>query len=391
MGTRFHAKRFDDSTQLKLAIFRKYIREWVPVFLSEPRHGRGPNYGSVNIFDSFAGPGRDPEGNPGSPRIIQEELRTYCDTQSDLKSDRVAVRLYFNDKGQANIDLLAPRLRENECPKDCCTTEVTCMPFADAFACQLSRMQDRQSANLVIMDQCGIKEVTPSVVSTLAQCGTTDILFFVSSSIVHRFSSEPAVRKYFQTFGEKPEDSPYKSIHRQVCQYFRSEIVERTAYYLSPFSIKKENGNIYGVMFGSGSLLGLQKFLKVCWDLDEMTGEANYDIDDDRIDRSRPALFAEMDSPRKLDAFHADLDEWLLSADPGNPMTNKDVYRFSLENGFLPQHAAEHLKNLQEGGKLEATNVKTGKQTKKGNYYLTWKRYDKDDVRATFRLKERGR
>jgi hypothetical protein len=59
MAKRFHDSEFDDATQLNLAIFRKYIRKWVPVSLTRLQHGRGLNYRDVNIFDFFAGPGTD--------------------------------------------------------------------------------------------------------------------------------------------------------------------------------------------------------------------------------------------------------------------------------------------------------------------------------------------
>jgi len=52
----FHDKVFDDSTQLKLAIFQGYIRKWLPVFLTQYGGGR-KNFQQVNIYDFFAGPG----------------------------------------------------------------------------------------------------------------------------------------------------------------------------------------------------------------------------------------------------------------------------------------------------------------------------------------------
>ncbi|KKK85629.1 hypothetical protein LCGC14_2771360, partial [marine sediment metagenome] len=59
----FHNKPFDDETILKLEIFRGYTREWLPVFLSKR------TFSSVNIFDYFAGPGKDSHGQEGSPLL----------------------------------------------------------------------------------------------------------------------------------------------------------------------------------------------------------------------------------------------------------------------------------------------------------------------------------
>lgn len=57
MAKHFHESEFDDGTQVKLAIFRGYIRKWLPVFLTARKSGR--NQEQVNLFDFFAGPGTD--------------------------------------------------------------------------------------------------------------------------------------------------------------------------------------------------------------------------------------------------------------------------------------------------------------------------------------------
>ena len=36
-GTEFHNKEYDNTTLLKLEIFKKYIREWLPVFMKQER------------------------------------------------------------------------------------------------------------------------------------------------------------------------------------------------------------------------------------------------------------------------------------------------------------------------------------------------------------------
>jgi len=41
----------------------------------------------------------------------------------------------------------------------------------------------------------------------------------------------------------------------------------------------------------------------VAWREDKRTGEADYDIDDDRIDSTTPSLFEEMNVPRKVQVF----------------------------------------------------------------------------------------
>lgn len=385
----FHENRFDDPTQVKLAVFRGYIREWLPVFLTARKSGR--NVEAVNVFDFFAGPGADTAGNPGSPRIIQDELKDYCRTHGDMKAGGIQVKLYFNDKTKKLIEQLRHCLDENACPRECCEAVLSSLPFQDAITYRLTIMQKPRNANLVIMDQFGVKEVTPDVVNTLAQCRTTDILFFISSSYIRRFAGEPAIQSYFQLNAQELAASEYKSIHRRICRYFRSKLPQGAEYHLAPFSIRK-GSNIYGVVFGSGSLLGLDKFLNVCWKLDDVTGEANYDIDDDPARQGERFLFPEMNVIRKQDEFQRELEQLLRGnrEAPGKlvSVNNLDVYRFTLEQGFLPKHANAHLKAMRKAGRLEVTSTESGDASRKSGFYLGWDYYKKREKLAVFRLKD---
>ncbi|HIJ57871.1 MAG TPA: hypothetical protein HPQ03_17345 [Deltaproteobacteria bacterium] len=64
-----HQKPFDQATRDKLTLYRDYLREWLPVFIN------GSSVDILQIFDFFAGPGFDVDGNPGSPAITCEEIR----------------------------------------------------------------------------------------------------------------------------------------------------------------------------------------------------------------------------------------------------------------------------------------------------------------------------
>ena len=42
MAKKFHENEFDDATQVKLDVFRGYIRKWIPVFLTAWKGGNNP-------------------------------------------------------------------------------------------------------------------------------------------------------------------------------------------------------------------------------------------------------------------------------------------------------------------------------------------------------------
>ena len=77
-------------------------------------------------------------------------------------------------------------------------------------------------------------------------------------------------------------------------------------YFLAPFSIKKPSG-IYGLIFGTNHTLGIEKFLRVCWKHDKLTGEANFDIDNEKINVNKPSLFSEFNISTKRQMFDESL------------------------------------------------------------------------------------
>ena len=105
-----------------------------------------------------------------------------------------------------------------------------------------------------------------------------------------------------------------------------------------------------------GTLLGLEKFLTVCWDKDGISGEANYDIDDDIV-RKGKTFFPELNVSRKINIFQEQLITFLQNA----RRSNNKLYKFTLEYGCLPKHTNEILGDLQKKKRLEANPSKKEK------------------------------
>ena len=117
---------------------------------------------------------------------------------------------------------------------------------------------------------------------------------------------------------------------------------------MTSFSIKKKT-NIYGLIFGSNHPLGLEKFLKVCWGVNPNIGDANFDIDEDNIERYTNTLFPV--KPKKLTLFEEELEKEILN---GKLKTEWDVYIFTLTNGFLGNiHAKTVVDKLKNEKKIE--------------------------------------
>jgi three-Cys-motif partner protein len=82
-----HQRPYDQATRDKLELYREYLREWLPVFIS------GASVDILQIFDFFAGPVFDEGGNPGSPVITCDEIRNAT-IQTGKKRSKI-IKVYL--------------------------------------------------------------------------------------------------------------------------------------------------------------------------------------------------------------------------------------------------------------------------------------------------------
>lgn len=336
MGRDIHKVPFDEGTKAKLSIFQDYLKEWLPVFLAK----KEIYWNTINVFDFFAGPGSDSKGNKGTPLIILDELTPYLDTIAEKKLN---VNLYFNEYNKSKQEELKSKLQLGVENLMSYKIEIESLDFKDSFEKQSPRMESKDCANLLFLDQNGIKHISEEVFKKIINLRRTDFLFFISSSTIKRFSEHPNIAQHIKLSAEEVEKTPYYKIHRLILDYYKSLIPKNKEYYLASFSLKKNSG-VYGLIFGSGHVLGIEKFLTTCWNIDPNRGEANFDIDDDNIIPGQVELFTgEVRKPKKVDLFEHELQEKILTKKLKN---DKDIYLFTLANGFTPKHSRKVISKL---------------------------------------------
>lgn len=339
MSRDFHHRPYDEGTLEKLALFGAYLDEWIPVFVSSPT----APIKVVNIYDFFAGPGTDSEGRPGSPALILRALLPYADV---IRRNGITVNVFLNETARWKVARLQHHVEHCYPPDMPVRINYSRHLFADALRAHRPSMEG--AANLLFLDQSGMKQITEPVFRELASIPATDFMFFISSSFIGRFADHPNFRHHGNYSKEQIEALPYSEIHRAVARYYRSLVPPDTRYYIGQFSIKK-GCNIYGLIFGSGHPYGLEKFLRTAWRRDPNRGEANYDIDREGLDPSQPDLPG-MLKPKKLDAFERALAEEVLT---GAVSTDADAYLFTLQEGCLPEHARLVLRALIDEGRIK--------------------------------------
>lgn len=330
-------KAFDDGTKVKLKIFEDYFKEWLPVFIANPN----PIWKEIKIFDLFGGEGKDINGIEGSPVRI---LNVLNGNREIILKSRLKISVIINEYDRDKFISLKDTL-DLIWDKNLYELHLSNESFTNIFESYYPKM--KTSANFLFLDQNGIKQITENVFKNLIALKQTDILFFISSSYVRRFSELEEFKKYLKITRQQLEGKSYYHIHRIVLSYYRSLISKN--YFLAPFSIKKPSG-IYGLIFGSNHIYGMEKFLRVCWKHDKLTGEANFDIDNEKIDMLKPSLFEEYNVPSKRQVFEKELKEKILD---GVLKTDYEIYLYTLNEGFLLKDANAILKDLKEAKKID--------------------------------------
>ncbi|MFN7490189.1 MAG: three-Cys-motif partner protein TcmP [Chryseotalea sp.] len=347
MSRDLHRAPFDEGTRAKLSIFKDYLKEWLPVFLAK----RDVFWNTINVFDFFAGPGSDINGNKGTPLIIMEQLQPYYD---NIINKNLFVNLYFNEFDESKQKELKLKIRNAKSDALPVNIEIESLDFKDAFEKQYAKMKSKNCVNILFLDQYGVRQINEDIFKRIIELKRTDFLFFVSSSTIKRFSDHPNISQHIKLNAEEIERTPFHKIHRLVLEYYKSLIPKDKEYYLGSFSLKKGSG-VYGLIFGSGHVLGIEKFLLTSWGIDPERGEANFDIDDDRIIPGQVELFSgEVRKPKKVDNFETELTKKILN---NELLNDKDIYLFTISNGFTPKHARKVISKLISDKKIDRCSL----------------------------------
>lgn len=352
-----HGTEFDTATKIKLHILREYIKEWLPVFIQKKEEW----WKNIFIYDFFAGEGYDAEGNPGSPKIIVDELVSHHDK---IQSKNLNVIVVFNDFDKKKINKLKENIGVNHRPYKLIFEEKDFTElFEEIYPFMIKDWKSLRYPRFMFLDQYGIKYVTPNIFKKITALNRTDFLFFISSSYFQRFAEQKEFQQYLKISKEEFNNKKPYHCHRVIFNYYKSLLPKDKKIYLAPFSLRKDSGNVYGLIFGTNHLLGIEKFMKVAWNIDNNTGEANFNIDDDFIQTQQVSLLSEMGydtRPKKIQVFERKIEEKILNDEI---KTLLEAYEFTYEFGCLPTQANKVLmrmrtkKQIKKNITLQSSNI----------------------------------
>jgi hypothetical protein len=185
----------------------------------------------------------------------------------------------------------------------------------------------------------------------LEKTNRTDFLYFISSSYFWRFGNTEEFKMHFDFDIEAIKKDPYQFIHRNLLKQIQRKLPPNSDLKLYPFSLKK-GSNIHGIIFGAKHIRAVDKFLDVAWEHNKINGDANFDIDNDKV-KAQLDLFGTKPLT-KIEEFHLALEEKIKTE---KETTNETLFLFALEKGHPKHHANDYVKELKKQKKVDYTGL----------------------------------
>lgn len=370
MAKNINAKPFDEATLSKLSIFRECFKEWLPVFI----HSKFID--KIFIYDFFAGSGKDTNGNFGSPLILLDvakgEKCKYCSSIKEKELENKVIFL-FNEKepflksqkkfNELNLNVnnfIDKCSKDNFCDKGCIYKPfISNEDFKERFRESENLkniLSNKRYAKFVLLDQYGYTQIDDDIFLTLVNSPATDFIFFISSAFVKRFAKHKYTKKHFPNMEINFDENKPKECHKLIADYFESLIPKEKEYYLNHFTIKKGT-NYYGLIFGTNHTLGMEKFQKVCWNIDPNAGESDCNLYED-FDKG--TLFYGNNEPNKIQKIKEEIQSKILSNEIAN---NIDGLKFVLKRRCLPKIFTDVVKQLEKNNRIRRNGAIAYKST----------------------------
>ena len=344
-------------SKAKVELYKKYLAVYLNV-LSNVR-----TINNINIFDLLCGEGIYEDGTQGSPLVALDVIRHHYFSHGETCPN---IDIWFNDKGESKIergvykiDRVRKLCEQKFKPKNI-TINYSRKDYEIAFQQALAVTQKAvQTKSLFFIDPYGYKIAKPMDIRDALECGNVEVILFLPISHMYRFAekslhspfsgSEPLSSFITELFGQTiPQFTSAYDFIVQTKERFRNYL-SNTGAYVDTFTLERDKQNLYCLYFFTTHIRGFEKMLEVKWSMDIEQGRGF------KLEQT-----GNLFSAIELSDYPTQLQNFLLSA---NHRTNKELYSFGLEHGFLPKHTNEVLRSWGDAINIISMDSKPAKGT----------------------------
>lgn len=297
----------------------------------------------IFLFDLLCGEGILENGGKGSPLIALETIRNhYFSNQQTCPN----ITIWFNDLGNSEIEKNVPKIERVKrftnsfrLPRNV-QIEFFQEDYETIYPKAIETVNNtKQSKGLFFIDPYGYKSIKPSDIQKMLLGGKTEVFLWLPLSFMYRFAnvafktdfpgSEP-LREFLRSlFGKDvPEFKSAYDFIEKITGRFRTYLREQEII-VDFYILERDSSNLYCMLFFTSNLKGAEAMISAKWEMDANRGKGH------TIDKS--PSFSEV----QMSGYGQKLKAFIESAEY---RTNNELYKFGLENGFLPKHTNEVLR-----------------------------------------------
>jgi len=352
-------------TEAKLKFYVHYLERYLPVLF------KSPFINKINIYDMFCGQAIYDDGKESGAVRAFNKIK---DVQRFNPSNNTEITLTLNDLSKKRINETKEWIELQE------KTFVTCTHNEDATGLirklieGINNKQNLDTRNLVFIDPYGYKEIDKSLIEGLLENGRTEVIVFLPINQMRRFKDKTQgeniekdflpLKKFVEQFNINVDNiNSDIDLIREIEQSLTFEDDN----FATSYHIKNQRGNHYALFFMTNHIYGLEKIIEVKWALDFQQG-SGFD-NTVQID-----LFLEKQKTEEL-------EEKLLMYLKYN-RSNNDIYKWTLQQGFMPKHTNEILNRLKKHNKIDVEYLLDAKS----GFHLNYKNYKNELIKTKIQL-----
>ncbi|MBU2537722.1 MAG: three-Cys-motif partner protein TcmP [Proteobacteria bacterium] len=366
-------------SQAKVSLYGEYLSVYLSI-LSRTKY-----VDNILLFDLLCGEGLYQDNLKGSPLVALDALKR---NSASNVGGSINVSVTFNDNGMSEIiegvkkvDRLESIVKKEFIPSNV-TIHYHDKEFEEVLFDSINKVSSTNKAKaLFFIDPYGYKNIHPKHIKQVLSLKNTEVLLFLPASHMYRFAnkcthsnfcgSDPLSEFLTDLFcGSTPQFNSVKDFVDK-CRYQFKAYLDEENIFVDSFTLERDKVNTYCLFFFTSNILGFEKMLEAKWKIDTENGKG-FTIS------PQQSLFSGVQ--------HSEYPQKLLKFIQNNEsVTNKQVYLFGLENGYLPKHSNEVLKSMTQGAnKLEVISL-DGEPAK--GFYISYKHYNDPSARkVSFRI-----
>ena len=327
----------------KLEIYKQYLKSYLSVLI------KSKWWPQINIYDVFAGAGKDKNGTSGSALIAAEIINGYLLSKSN---NGTYLKLFVNELDKERFNSLKNELNQYN------FVEYSNIDADKFIGNQANIKPNQKSQNLFFIDPFGYTQYSfKNLFKVASSVKKSEFLIFIHISNIFRFANSDAkqakpTKDFLSSIGiNESIDSNNDLINKIVNalkQQFKTEFV---------YSYKLENtearNSVFGLFFISQHILGAQKYLEAMSKVESLNSQLE--------------LFKPSDSCLEFKKFIT------------TSKSNHEIHHWSIVNGLLPRETNAMLKGFQKDGHLEILPP----DTRKSSFYIAYQHSKKIVIKYT--------